>query len=178
MLLETIHGPVTLRPTRAGDAAALRDLRLDALRTNPEAYGQTYEVAAARPAESWEDWARRGAGGPTGVTYVADAGGQLVAMASLVRPEAQKFRHAASIQAVYVRPARRGAGLAGQLIEACAEWARAEGLRVLRLTVVTTNTAAIRCYARHGFAVYGLEREALFHEGVFYDELLMARWLV
>jgi RimJ/RimL family protein N-acetyltransferase len=174
-MAQSLKGELALRPTRPEDAAALRDLRLDALRRSPEAFGQTYEVAAARPLEFWEDWARRGAGSATGVTYVADAGEQLVAMVSLVRPEAPKFRHVGAIQAVYVRPEWRGADLAGRLIEACAAWARAERLRWLRLTVVSTNIGAIRCYHRHTFAVYGVEREALLHEGVYYDELLMER---
>jgi RimJ/RimL family protein N-acetyltransferase len=38
----------------------------------------------------------------------------------------------------------------------------------------TTNTSAIRLYLRHSFAVYGVEREALFVDGVYHDELLMA----
>lgn len=177
MQLETKHGPVAVRPTRPPDAPRLRDLRLDALARNPEAYGQTYEEAAARPAESWLEWAERGAGGPRGVTFVADAGDSLVGIAALVRPEAAKFRHAGAIQAVYVRPAWRGADLAGALIEACAGWAADEGMRLLRLTVVTDNVAAIRCYARRGFVVYGVEQEALHHNGAYYDELLMARKL-
>jgi RimJ/RimL family protein N-acetyltransferase len=43
--------------------------------------------------------------------------------------------------------------------------------------VVTTNAPAIRCYARHGFTVYGVEPEVIFANGVYYDELLMLRRL-
>jgi RimJ/RimL family protein N-acetyltransferase len=35
--------------------------------------------------------------------------------------------------------------------------------------------AAIRCYNRCGFTVYGVEPQAIRHDGVMYDELLMAR---
>jgi GNAT superfamily N-acetyltransferase len=175
MQLVTPRGPLAVRPTRPEDAPRLRDLRLDSLLRNPEAYGQTYEEAVARPPESWSDWATRGAGGPRGVTYVADGGAELGAIAALNRPEAPKFRHAAAINAVYVRPAWRGLDLAGVLIDACAAWAAGQGLRALTLTVVTANAAAVRSYARHGFAVYGLEPDALCHDGVYYDELLMRR---
>jgi len=48
------------------------------------------------------------------------------------------------------------------------------GLRVVRLGVVTSNASAIRLYLRHGFTVYGVEREALVVDGVSHDELLMA----
>jgi RimJ/RimL family protein N-acetyltransferase len=40
--------------------------------------------------------------------------------------------------------------------------------------VITPNTPAIRCYARCGFEVYGVEPQAIFYDNVFYDELLMA----
>jgi hypothetical protein len=45
----------------------------------------------------------------------------------------------------------------------------------VKLAVVTTNTPAVRCYARCGFAVYGIEPQAICYDGVFYDELLMAK---
>jgi RimJ/RimL family protein N-acetyltransferase len=45
------------------------------------------------------------------------------------------------------------------------------------LAVVTTNAAAISCYARCGFKVYGTEPQALYYDSVMYDELLMARIL-
>lgn len=177
MQLDTPRGPLAIRPTRPADAPRLRELRLDALRTSPEAFGGTYEDAAARAADSWVAWAERGAGSPHGVTYVADAGDMLVAMTALNRPEAPRFHHAALIQAVYVRPAWRGLGLSGTLIDACAAWGRTAGVRILRLSVVTGNAAAVRTYVRRGFTVYGVEHEALYHEGAYLDELLMMRRL-
>jgi len=48
-------------------------------------------------------------------------------------------------------------------------------VKIVKLAVVTTNTGAIRCYARCGFQVYGIEPQALCYDSVFYDELLMAR---
>jgi RimJ/RimL family protein N-acetyltransferase len=40
--------------------------------------------------------------------------------------------------------------------------------------VVTTNPAAIRCYTRCGFEVYGIEPQAIRYDGKNYNELLMA----
>jgi RimJ/RimL family protein N-acetyltransferase len=48
-------------------------------------------------------------------------------------------------------------------------------MEVVKLAVVTTNTAAIRCYARLDFKVYGVEPQAICHQATFYDELLMIR---
>jgi RimJ/RimL family protein N-acetyltransferase len=46
---------------------------------------------------------------------------------------------------------------------------------VLKLGVVTTNEAAINCYRKVGFTIYGLEPKSIQVNGSYYDEYLMAR---
>jgi RimJ/RimL family protein N-acetyltransferase len=67
--------------------------------------------------------------------------------------------------------------IAEGLIAGCIEWARSQGVKVVKLAVITTNAAAIRCYARCGFSVYGIEPQAICSAGASYDELLMARFV-
>ena len=88
------------------------------------------------------------------------------------------MRHAASIFGVYTRADRSGAGVADALLAACVSYARELGLRLVRLGVVTTNASAIRLYQRCGFSVYGVEPETIQHDGIYYDELLMARRII
>jgi RimJ/RimL family protein N-acetyltransferase len=171
--ITTARGEVLLRPARREDATAYRDLRLDALQRSPAAFGADYESSAARPLIFWEERMADGALGEQGVTYLALADGVLIGMTSLVRNTLAKTQHSAAIFGVYVSPGWRGAGVADALVAACLAHGRALGLRVVRLGVVTTNASAIRLYLRHGFAVYGVEREALFVNGVYHDELLM-----
>jgi ribosomal protein S18 acetylase RimI-like enzyme len=173
--LSTARGEVHIRPTRESDAAAYRELRLAALRDHPEAFGADYESLVARSIEQWQERLREGAGGDHGITYVAVAQGQLLGMTALQRGDLPKLRHWAHIFGVYVRPEWRGLGIADALLEACAAYAGTLGLRLLKLGVVTTNASAIRLYQRCGFRVYGVEPEAIQHQGVYYDELLMAR---
>ena len=104
--------------------------------------------------------------------------GELIGMAALVRNDLAKTRHAGSIFGVYARPDWRGTGVADALLAACVAYAGVLGLRLVRLGVVTTNASAIRLYQRCGFSVYGVEPEAIQHDGVYYDELLMARRIV
>jgi RimJ/RimL family protein N-acetyltransferase len=171
--LDTPRGPVTLRPTREEDAAAYRALRLVALDAHPEVFGMDYATSAAQPIEHWQERMRSGAGGDRGVTYVAEAAGELIGMTVLVRNDLTKTRHAGNIYGVFTHPDWRGTGVADGLLAACVEYARELGVRLLKLGVVTTNTSAIRLYLRHGFTVYGVEPEAIFANGVYYDELLM-----
>lgn len=173
--LDTPRGQVILRPTRVSDAEAYRSLRLAALQAHPEAFGADYESSAARPIAFWQDRMQTGAGGPHGVTYVAEAAGELIGMTSLVRNDLLKTRHSASIFGVYVQHSWRGTGVAEALLQACVAWARDLELRLVKLGVVTTNTSAIRLYSRCGFQVYGVEPEAIQHNDIYYDELLMLR---
>lgn len=48
-------------------------------------------------------------------------------------------------------------------------------MKLLKLGVTTINPAAIRCYSRCGFTVYGIEPKVIFANEAFYDELLMAK---
>ena len=178
VLIQTSKGDVLIRPTRTKDAAAYRALRLEGLQAHPEAFGADYATNAARPIERWQASMQSGAGGEQGITYVADAAGKLIGMTALVRNELPKTRHAGSIFGVYTHPAWRGTGVADALLEACLAYARELGLRLVRLGVVTTNASAIRLYQRCGFTIYGVEPEAIQHDGVYYDELLMARRIV
>ncbi|MBK9710011.1 MAG: GNAT family N-acetyltransferase [Kouleothrix sp.] len=173
--IQSPRGEVTIRPTREDDAPAYRELRLLGLQDHPEVFGADYETSSARPIEFWQERMRTGSGGEHGVTYVAEAASELIGMTTLVRNDMPKTRHAGSIFGVYTRPDWRGTGVADALLEACAAYASARGLRLVRLGVVTTNAGAIRLYLRCGFSVYGVEPESIQHGGVYYDELLMAR---
>ena len=176
-IINTSRGDVTIRPSREEDAPAYRDLRLESLQMHPEAFGSDYEASLVHPLEYWQERMRRGAGGSHGVTYVADASGALIGMTVLHREDMVKMQHTAGIFSVYVQPAWRGLGIAEALIEACLAWARDLGVRLVKLGVVTTNTAAIRRYVQCGFSVYGVEPQVIYHDGVYYDELLMVRRL-
>jgi RimJ/RimL family protein N-acetyltransferase len=160
-----------IRQATVADAAALRELRLEALQLHPEAFGSDYEKEAAQPAA---DWVQRLSSPADRAVFVAEGGSRLVGMTGIYRSENIKSKHNATIWGVYVRPAWRGQGIAQHLVEAGLDWARQQGLKFVKLAVVTTNVAAIRAYQKMGFRVYGVDPAVLFHAQVYYDELLMA----
>lgn len=169
--------PVTIRAVREDDLAGYRRLRLEALCAHPEAFGADYDQQAALPDDHWLAMLRRGIGTPQRITYVADAGADLAGMLGIYRLDGPKMQHTAVIWGVYVRAAWRGAGVADALLTAAIDWAQAHQVRAVKLSVVTTNRAAIRCYMRHGFYVYGVEPEVIASGGAWHDELLMRRAL-
>ena len=77
---------------------------------------------------------------------------------------------------MYVRPEARGTGLASALVRSLIEHAR-EHVEQIQLTVVSNNPRARRFYQRMGFSEYGLEKKALKFNGVYFDEILMVKFL-
>lgn len=166
-----------VRPAQPADAAALRELRIDALARHPEAFAADLDAAVAEPPATWEALIADNAAADKGVICVAETAAGLVGMAGLVRGRWPKTWSSGTIWGVYVRPDWRGLGVGAALLDACADWGRAHGMTIIKLAVVTTNAAAIRSYARCGFTVYGVEPQVMRVDGVDYDELLMAREL-
>ncbi|MBC7249859.1 MAG: GNAT family N-acetyltransferase [Anaerolineae bacterium] len=173
--ITTPRGTVTIRAAREEDAPAYRDLRLEALRNHPEAFSSDYAANLAKPMTFWTERLRSDSTDSTVMTYFAVHDQQLIGMCGITHTDSPKIRHSANIVGMYVRPDWRGFRIAEGLITICMDWARTQGVKIVKLAVVTTNTRAIRCYARCGFQVYGIEPQALYYDGVFYDELLMTR---
>ncbi len=176
-VLPTPRGPVAIRYAVPADASALREVRLQALAGEPIAFSADYDTTAAQPAETWAERVAAYAADSSGVIAVADAEGRLVGMAGLARGHWPKTRHLGEIWGVYVKPQWRGLHVGEALLEACAAWARVNGIVILKLGVAKVNAPAIRCYTRSGFTVCGEDHMALYVDGAYYDELLMERVL-
>lgn len=173
----TPNGIITIRSAVPEDAEKLRELRLAALAAHPDAFASDAESAATETVAHWAERIVRNISTRAGTICVAVAGDRLIGMMGLHRELRRKTRHSGAIWGAYVSPAWRGRHVAEALIGECLAWARENGLVLVKLAVVTTNTPAIRCYARCGFAIYGIEPKVICHDGVFYDELLMIRYL-
>src|SRR6266567_634145 len=153
------------------DAALYRDIRLEALRANPEAFGSTFETENAQPSSWFFD--------RLGTTTVLGAFNdmKLVAMAGFAIQQGQKCAHKGLLWGMYVRPGARGTGVGRRLIDAVLDVAR-QRVELIQLTVVRDNEQARRLYASLGFLDYGLEKNALKQDGRYYDEVLMAKDLL
>ena len=163
-----------IRAATEEDVELYRDLRLEALRLHPEMFGSDYETSAKRPLEKWKERLRRN-DGVKSVTYLAFLDDVLIGMATIVRASSVKSRHNSNIFGVYVHPSYRKHGVGQGLLEACINWASERGIEIIKLAVVSSNSAAIGLYTRYGFSVYGLEPRVLRVNNRDYDELLMVR---
>jgi RimJ/RimL family protein N-acetyltransferase len=174
-VISTPHGRVTIRAGTEEDATAYRELRLEALQNHPEVYSSDYAHAESQPMASWVERLRAGGTGDVAQMYFAQHEQELVGLCGIYRVDAPRTRHSASVVSLYVRPAWRGRGIAQGLVMVCLDWASSHDVRIVKLGVITTNAAAIRAYEQCGFRTYGTEPQAIYYDGTYYDEMLMAR---
>lgn len=169
--MTTNEPEITIRQISTVDVEALRELRLEALRAHPVAFSADYNTELNRTPQAWK---ARIQDSPI---FFAQAGNTMIGMAGFYRSRSSKTGHHGTIWGVYIRPDYRGHGLGDKLINQCIQWARENEVRMVYIAAAAVNTAAIRCYARCGFTVYGLQPMAIFHDNIYYDELLMAQAL-
>lgn len=159
---------IQIRRLAPADAVLYRDIRLEALRCNPEAYGSTFEAENARPLTWFSD--RLSHSNAFGAFHDS----VLVGIAELFIGEGEKEAHKGLLRGMYVRPSSRKAGVGRRLVETIIDFAR-KRVELIQLAVVSDNEQARRLYANFGFLEYGIEKNALKQDGRYYDEVLMVK---
>jgi RimJ/RimL family protein N-acetyltransferase len=141
----------TVRRAEIADVPALRALRLEALSTDPDAFGSTYEREVRTTDEEWQRWLA------PGVTFLFESDGQSAGIVAGVRD--REDQSVAWLMAMWVRAPFRGTGAAGALVSAVLAWAADGDAKELRLKVVDSNERARRSYERAGFRLTGCRNE-------------------
>lgn len=160
-----------LRPVDLADAQAI-----NALRRMPGVFENTLGMPSERVSQN-EDFLASLDHNDHEFVAVADTedGEQVIGMAGIAILPRARLRHTATF-GILVHRDWQGKGVGTALIEACLDVAD-NWLRLVRveLTVYPDNARAIRLYERHGFVLEGRKRKAVIRNGVYIDELIMAR---
>ena len=159
-----------IRLLAPADAGMFRDVRLEALRQNPEAFASTFEREKNKPL-SW--FQERFSQADIFGAFIED---ELLGMVGFRAQDGSKTKHKAVLWGMYVRAIARNFGLGRRLVDAVVKHA-SERVEQLQLAVVGENQAAYRFYKNLGFVEYGRETKALKQDGRYYDEILMVKFL-
>jgi ribosomal protein S18 acetylase RimI-like enzyme len=154
------------------DAKEWWHLRLEALQTEPQAFGKAAEEHQATPVETVAERFRYASA--DNFTLGAFDSHKLIGMVTFVREAGIKERHKGHIYGVYVTSAHRRSGVARALLAALIERAKENvAVEQITLSVARPQTCAKQLYAGLQFETYGTEPRALKVNGEYIDEELM-----
>lgn len=147
-----------------------RDLRLEALKKEPIAFGSSFDEEKNI---SEEEWKRR-----VGNALFALSEDKLVGMIVYVQGNKIKTKHIANIYGVYVTEEYRGQGVGRKLIDSVLEEIKkSKDVVKINLTVNPEQKAAVKLYQNSGFKIVGQLKKEFLVVGRFYDELIMEKLL-
>ena len=147
-----------------------RSLRLKALKSDPSAYGSSFEEERSLAEKEWRRRIRS-------VTF-ALCEDRPVGMITCYFNNGIKTKHIAEIYGFYVEPDRRGEGIGARLFErALAASRRKKGIIKVSLAVNPEQRVAIRIYRKAGFVVTGRTEKELKVGRQYYGMLFMEKML-
>ncbi|WP_042149501.1 GNAT family N-acetyltransferase [Paucisalibacillus sp. EB02] len=162
-----------IRLLEPSDAKQYFELRVEALKKNPEAFATSYEEVISKP-NPVEQYVKS-FGQVNHYNFGAFENEKLIGMVTLLPETKEKLKHKANIFAMYVTPEQRGNGVGKALLDAAITQAREiEGITKINLSVVSINHDAKGLYQQFGFESYGVEEKALKVKNVYLDEVYMS----
>ena len=162
---------MNIRCISVEDAEAFSTLRQEVTRENPVPMGLSYEEELTRTLDGFR--AQLSFTHPNAM-FGSFADGELVATAAVgYTSKFPSSRHKMVMWGVFTSPRYRRQGLSRQVVEAALQHAFSNGVRRINLQVYVPNEPALGLYKSFGFVEYGVEPEAVYLDGQFYDGVHM-----
>ena len=144
---------IVVRRFAASEWSTYRDLRLRALADSPDAFVSTLGRETTRADDEWRDRLAKAAIADHEIPLIAILDDTPVGLAwGRVDGRQPEIAH---VFQVWVAPEARARGIGRLLVEAVVAWAQTVGVRILRLGVTRSDSAAVRLYLRAGFVDAG-----------------------
>ena len=144
-----------IRWIRPDEVEVYRAFRLRALADAPDAFGDSYALASARPPEFWHERVANTSAGVDSVLMVAADAATDTWLGMTGCYADDPTGGSALVVSVWVAPEARRRRLARRLLDAVVAWAHERQIGGLRLWVVESNVGARRLYTGAGFRPSG-----------------------
>lgn len=158
----------TLSPERWREA---RDLRLRSLKTDPAAFGSSYEEEEKLSESDWRERTKN-------ALYAVSEEDKIVGSITFIFSDRVKSKHIANIYGFYVDQNFRGRGAGRMLLEKALELIRKnQNIVKVKLMVNPRQEAAFALYKSVGFVIVGEMKKEMKIGDTFYDEFAMEKML-
>ena len=145
-----------------------RDLRLEALKSDPTAFGTSYEEEVTLTEDTWQRRAEN--------VLFAMFNDKPIGMVVYIFNDRLKTKHIANIFGMYVAKEYRNRGLANKLITSVISLIEEnKDIRKIKLSVNPEQVYAFRLYIKYGFQCVGTARKEYYIDSRYYDEVLMEK---
>lgn len=159
-----------IRQLTVNDFDKWKVLRLEAIRLNPESFGESFDNVQKQDRAWFEDSLKKG------TVFAYEKDGLMIGLIGTFPMQIGNLLHRAVLFGLYVKPEFHKHGIANELVEHVIDFVKSTHEQ-LHLTVTTNNKAALALYNKHGFITYGTEPNALKIGNSYYDEYLMVKKL-
>lgn len=155
-----------------------KDIRLQALKTNPTAFANTYEDVLTHPDEKWKEQLEQSQKKDGIIILFAMDGDKVVGMNAFHWTNKPVTKHVAQIFGVFISPEYRGKGIGRLLMDGIiSEIKKNPQFIKITLGVNAENSSALKLYESLGLKVVGKHTKELRFGDKFCDELLMEKMI-
>jgi len=145
-----------------------KTIRLRALKTDPTAFGSSYEQEIDRPEEVWRQKLA------TSWAYAAIVKNQFVGMARILFELGEHVQHVASIVSLFIDPAHRRQGIGEKIMKKIISDLRNQKIITkIILSVNTDQKPAVKLFEKVGFKTIGIARYGVKINQTYYNQLHM-----
>jgi len=156
-----------------GQGLQLKAIRLESVHHNNTAFAISQTQLLGLSHDQWEQACSNAMVGQSDAIYLAWHANAVIGCVGVRIDPSPKMRHTGIVWGMYVNPLHRGKQVGSQLIQSVIGHGDAIRLHMLKLSVTTTQEAAITMYQRVGFERYAYEPALLHVDGIDIDALHM-----
>ena len=141
---------MTIRHLTTSDWKIFKSIRLEALKTDPQAFGSTFKDESTKEETYWKACINDGIrGSQPSVIFCAFHDDRPFGVIFAFRD--QRFDEVAHLAGLWVKPAFRGQKIATKLLQAALEWSKKQHFEQAKLWNNVRNTTAQTLYEKEGF---------------------------
>lgn len=161
-----------IHPTLS-DWEKVKDLRLEALQNDPQAFGSSFAIESQRTPEEWKEKLQYTVGeNPLEILVVAEESDTYIGMLGAFLKDNETWY----VKATYVKSDYRGRRVAGALMkELLLLISDRKEEKNIELFVNTSQPAAVQFYKKNGFEIVETLKDQILGDGKIYDEYLMRK---